>query len=915
MDDSPLALDLETAAVAVWAKTARGTELPAEAYHPLLCHALDVAAVVEAILCHARTGSWTRLLARSLRLTEPEAVVWVAFLAGLHDLGKCSPVFQQVSSEGRVRDEDVGLPFTRLLSQLPPVAHGLITARTLAPVLTSDYGLAAEVAERLAMVVGAHHGSFPSVGEVHEVGMLASGGGAWMRVRASIVQHVAQALSLNPGAPPTAVSADGLMVLAGITSVSDWIASTPAHFPLAAPAGSPPPGLSARSYLDQARIRASQVLDRLGWTGWQRPRQPLPFAALFAAIPRERPVQRELRRLAESLEGPLLLVVEAETGSGKTEAALSAAEVLFARGGHDGMFFALPTRATSDQMFARIRDFLAVRYPLDRVELHLLHGGAAMSTDYQALRDHDPSSLEVGEVHDPQPAAGGVAASAWFAQRKRGLLASFAIGTVDQALLSVLRARHQFVRLSGLAGKVVVIDEVHSYDAYMSVLLERLLEWLAAVGTSVLLLSATLPRDRRQALERAYLRGLLGPDAPARSAGRSGYPRISWQAASTGGTMSVEQSRPRRLIAVEWHQTRQQTATALLGRISGGGNAAFICNTVRSAQGLYEIFATAQRRGEIDAVTLLHSQFRLRERTMLEDRVVGLYGPGSRERPQRSVVVATQVIEQSLDIDFDLLATELAPIDLLLQRAGRLHRHALDRPAAVAAPTMLMVAPDPASEPVFDRPSTFVYAEHLLLRTWAALRHLPVLDEFGDLDRLIEFVYSDAGPPAELGWLGHAWAASEQRLRDERDRDEFEARIRRVQSPADDPLAPTTSPLAEEEGADIHPALQALTRLADPTIPLVLLRSDEAQRMETMPPPAHALSTGRWLVERALAVSSRRLYRELLSQPPRWPTTPLLRGHRLLTLDRHGSALLANTRLRLDDALGLVVEPHTRESR
>jgi CRISPR-associated endonuclease/helicase Cas3 len=174
-----------------------------------------------------------------------------------------------------------------------------------------------------------------------------------------------------------------MMVLAGLTSVVDWIGSSVEYFPVFCPNGKRPSRFEPQEYLEIARTRARAALTRLAWIGWEPPSAALPFQELFPGST-ERPVQRVVRELVDDFNGPGLVGVEAKTGSGKTEAALGAAESLFARGGHEGLYFALPTRATSDQMFKRVRRFLSRRYPRERVSLHLLHGSAAMSVDYSA---------------------------------------------------------------------------------------------------------------------------------------------------------------------------------------------------------------------------------------------------------------------------------------------------------------------------------------------------------------------------------------------------------------------------------------------------------------------------------------------------------------------------------------------------
>ena len=214
-------------------------------------------------------------------------------------------------------------------------------------------------------------------------------------------------------------------------------------------------------------------------------------------------------------------------GEGKTEAALCLADHWTEGAGLRGFYFALPTQATSNQMFTRIRDFLESSCREDPVQLQLLHGHASLSAEFEVLRQNGDRlfspqypGVEGGSDHL------GVTAAEWFTYRKRGLLAAFGVGTIDQALLAGLRTRHVFVRLFGLSGKTVIIDEVHAYDTYMTTLLERVLEWLAALGSPVVLLSATLPRDRKAELISAYRKG-LGQEAPPEP-DEAEYPRISW---------------------------------------------------------------------------------------------------------------------------------------------------------------------------------------------------------------------------------------------------------------------------------------------------------------------------------------------------------------------------------------------------
>src|SRR5439155_18827385 len=221
--------------------------------------------------------------------------------------------------------------------------------------------------------------------------------------------------------------------------------------------------------------------------------------------------------------------------------------------------------ATSNQMFSRVREFLEERFAGTNVLLQLQHGHAALSAEFETnlkkgatLLKLTPVYDEIGTAHQHQhhdDCTPGVVAAEWFTHRKRGLLAPFGVGTVDQAQMAVLHTKHVFVRLFGLAHKTVIIDEVHAYDAYMSKLLERLLEWLAALGSPVVLLSATLPGERRKALLAAYRRGLNGyvKEAPVAPVKPVEYPRITWATKSESAEQHIESSAElSRILQLKW---------------------------------------------------------------------------------------------------------------------------------------------------------------------------------------------------------------------------------------------------------------------------------------------------------------------------------------------------------------------------
>jgi CRISPR-associated endonuclease/helicase Cas3 len=366
------------------------------------------------------------------------------------------------------------------------------------------------------------------------------------------------------------------------------------------------------------------------------------------------------------MAGPLLVIIETPMASGKTEAALAIADILIRERGAGGIYYALPTQATGDQMFRRVAEFLR-SHPAridDDVELHLLHSRSDLNPNYADLK---PSALYDSDGNR-EPA---VVASSWFKARKRGLISPCAVGTLDQALMAAMQVRYMFVRLFGLSGKVVIIDEVHAYDIYTSEIPYSLLRWLGALGTPVVLLSATLPAHRRNMLIRAYAPRIqmLPPIS---------YPSVLAVSRDDSAVLAqkVEEIDRRALsltaVTVKYSERFDTTADLLEADLAQGGTAACFVNTVDDAQTLYQYLRRNLSFSGDTEFILFHARFPANRRLEIEQRVDRLFGKGpderpNPERPRRAVVVATQVLEQSLDVDFDVMVTDIAPIDFVLQ--------------------------------------------------------------------------------------------------------------------------------------------------------------------------------------------------------------------------------------------------------
>ncbi len=479
-------------------------------------------------------------------------------------------------------------------------------------------------------------------------------------------------------------------------------------------------------------------------------------------------------------------------GEGKTEAALAAAEILAARSGAGGCFVALPTMATSNAMFPRLLDWLD-HLPAqagERRTVMLAHSKAALNTDFAELDRVAVRPLAAVEADSelPLPRPGqetGRAAPAelvahqWLWGRKKAMLSTFVVGTIDQLLMAGLKSRHLALRHLAVAGKVVVIDEVHAYDAYMSRYLDRVLGWLGAYRVPVVMLSATLPAPRRRELAEAY----AGGEAVNGLKDVDGYPLLIGVAPGHAPVVerpAASADRRREVILERSSDDLTQLVGRLDQELAGGGCALVVRNTVdrvlETAKALRTVFGA-------DQVTVAHSRFLDLDRAAKDRRLLERFGPTG-ERPGRHVVVASQVAEQSLDVDFDLLVTDLAPVDLVLQRIGRLHRRQRgeaesERPERLREARCFLtgVVNWDAGPPEPVPGSQSVYGEYPLLRAAAVLspyltgeRKPLCLPQ--DISDLVQRAYGDSatGPSAWSPALERARDAHERTLRQKQER-------------------------------------------------------------------------------------------------------------------------------------------------
>jgi len=598
-------------------------------------------------------GSVCRALLERYRLNDIPSG-WALWLAACHDIGKISPGFQRkcaawLNLRGLLEEARKSSWITA------ETDHSKVSQYTLQFLLNEKFGLARKDAALWAAVSGMHHGSPHFLGLWNET---AGRCDDWDARRRELASELEQLLG-TPSLPSLNLSFEKLFWTAGLISVADWIGSSEQWFS--------PMQSESTATVSETAGNASKALTDIGMNaGAIIPN--LDFKQLFGFAPND--LQRQTLSV---ITEPGVYVIEAPMGMGKTEAALAASYQLISQGKARGLYFALPTQATSNRIHLRVKEFL---HRIQTQPPRLIHG-ASWLVDKELMFPE----LNAGQSDDQRQTNRD-----WFASSKRALLAPFGVGTVDQALMGVIAVKHFFVRHYALAGKVVVLDEVHSYDVFTGTHVEALIEALSRLGCTVIILSATLTRERRELLLRKALppRPLtlpgqrpiteLTPPAYDLLAPPEQFPLITGVVAGKfNPPRSTEAPPSNPPVKIRfWNESLILKDAVAAART--GACVLWICNTVDYAQATYRAIC-AERREDDPPVGLLHSRFPFFRRETLEKEWMSALGKDRTHRPSGCLLISTQIVEQSVDLDADLLITELAPTDMLFQRLGRLWRH------------------------------------------------------------------------------------------------------------------------------------------------------------------------------------------------------------------------------------------------
>lgn len=709
----------------------------------LVQHMLDAGSVAARLWDTWLAPGLQRRFSEHLHLSMKDTRALVCWLAATHDMGKATPEFacqydRQKNNEyfsayrKRIRQAKFDLPHNLTVPDKSGVhPHNKYSQSILIHLLTDNKnveGMPREVAVTLASISGAHHGIpagyFPDPdSSERNIRILKQLSPQWHDVWQELYDITLERFGASSALQQLAQHGQSIPVsvqfcITGFVIMADWIASNPDFFPMGT--------FGSAEQEQRARIGWQALGLEQRWIAALDTNPDTPAADLYASRfgwsnPTLRPMQEVVVEAARSMQSGGMMCIEAPMGQGKTEAGLIAAEFLAQATGRTGVAFAAPTQATSNALFDRVTEW--VKYQTNNVaqehgepvkphSMFLGHSKNRFNKSYEELAHVQTFDEQLYPEHGNDkktlPPDTALARHNWLCGTKKGLLSSFVVCTIDQVLMTALQARYVMLRHLGLASKVIIIDEVHAYDAYMNQYLSSALYWLGQMNAPVILMSATLPADIRTHLMVRYAEGLkVRTDssssqpkqklsAKERYAARRAktqrnttldldYPVIHTLTPEDNGTpkkWKVEQPVEQTEIELKLIDDSPESVLNVLEPLANDhGCAAVICNTVGRAQAMH---AFLSEQFSEEHVILTHSRFTATHRAEQEELLVSKLGKKAHyseadgedsSRPHRLIVVGTQVIEQSLDLDFDVMITDFAPVDLVLQRMGRLHRH------------------------------------------------------------------------------------------------------------------------------------------------------------------------------------------------------------------------------------------------
>ena len=881
---------------------------------PFWMHSFDTAGIMEKLAQKRLPESISDYLCAECGGRE-KLFSTLKFCALVHDIGKVTVVFQS-----RIRDavefspfaEYVDLPKSGSFERISETPHALASEAIL---------LKFGCLRGIASIAGAHHGKPTAL--TADVCNQIEGGyknpdnfyGRGMKYKSLFdslwkewLDYSLESAGFSDLSALPDISVPAQVVISGMLITADWIASNTTYFPLIS--------ADEQGQFSDYPERTEAAWNKIHFTDiWNSTARfgldDEAFKERFGFLPN--PTQADIISTATDAESSGIYIIEAPMGLGKTEAALALSEILAARAGAGGMFFGMPTQATSNGIFPRLEKWAGGLAEDEQtlLAIKLAHGNAALNEDYRELfTGHSNLNIESDSgliVHD------------WFSGRKQTLLSDFVIGTVDQLLMAALKQKHVMLKHFGLSGKVVVVDECHAYDAYMSKYLDMAIQGLGIYKVPVIILSATLPAKRRAELVEAYVgRGLKCIDDAWKSS--LAYPLLTYTENNTVKQKALAFDGENKEVSVR-RIIRDEVAATAGYAVERGGCVGVIVNTVRKAQ---EIAAELQSAFPKAEVIIMHAQFIMTDRAKREEQILKRVGKHSTPESRRGlIIVGTQVLEQSLDLDFDLMITELCPMDLLLQRTGRLHRHNRVRPQGLETACCFVLD---ETDDSFDSGSAAIYGEWLLMRTRALLPNKLTIPS--DIPLLVQRVY-DENDDRMLGELTEGMESAQEEYVKKTKKKERNACNWLIGKPSERKGKSLDGWLDNAIGLSSEQAGERAVRDGDPSIDVIALMrdaegqihtvSDECERVipaDRPPSREEALLIARqklrlpgffgrrWNIDSTIT----QLESETKSNFSAWQDSALLKEELVLLFDNELNAVLGEVRLHYDIKTGLTYE-------
>ena len=658
---NPSSYDFDPNLLTLWGK--KKTYTDTNYWLPVMTHLIDTQNIIKYLYTHKFPDHSV--------LNVPLDVVGA--MGFLHDFGKITPAFQEKRLDSPKPSAMIDFPRLPRMDKSP---HNLAGQALLSDVLSPS----------LCAVIGAHHGIPTSTRDVklqkYAYKQNLGTSQIWQNMRQNALEYIKTQTPNFDQMQSLKLNQLQISLLTGLVIAADWLASNDHYFPLIS---------ETQTFEDIDHAKRFEQ----GITLWEKEDQWKPqkytkdyFNMRFGFEKRQ--LQEQMLNALTQVEQPGLAIIEAPMGSGKTETALALAEDYAAKTHKSGIYFALPTQATATGLYPRIANWLNTQKGIHG--LKLMHSKAAF---YQKITlPHVISNS--------------------YYKRKLTPLESFGVGTIDQLLSMSLKARHVFLKHLGFSNKVVIIDEIHAYDAYTFAYLKRTLEYLGKYHVPVIALSATLSSHKREELINAYTEAV-------HELTQTGYPLITYtdnQNVKQDSAFTVNSNKEITLKMLN------EDISMFINTHHDFGTLGVIVNSVDRAQ------AIAQNINK--PCIVLHSRFLPKDRASIEKEIMRLVGKNG-ERPNDFVIIGTQVLEQSLDIDFDTLITDLAPIDLLLQRMGRLQRFNIKHKVK---PVVFVSLGN-------NKVNTYLYDESILNKTLEVLNDKTTITLPRDISPFVETVYSN----------------------------------------------------------------------------------------------------------------------------------------------------------------------------